>query len=130
MTSTPILLAENSVNQRLPSGPGAMLSGLLLEVVTKNSVITPAVVMRPIRLASYSVNQRLPSGPAVMSKLRVVESKGNSVITPAVVMRPILPAPNSVNQSAPSEPAAIPSGVLLEVGMEYSVTVPAVVTRP
>src|SRR5712691_749102 len=115
MTSTPILLAENSVNQRLPSGPGAMLSGLLLEVVTKNSVITPAVVMRPILLASYSVNQRLPSGPAVMSKLRVVESKGNSVTTPAVVILPILLAVDSLNQRLPSGPAAMPRGPPPEV---------------
>src|SRR6266496_3256808 len=107
-----------------------MLTGLLLEVVTKNSVTTPAVVMRPILLASYSVNHRLPSGPAVMSKLRVVEGKGNSVKTPAVVILPILLAPDSLNQRLPSAPAAIPSGVLLEVGMEYSVTAPAVVTRP
>jgi hypothetical protein len=47
----------------------------------------------------------------------------------AVILPTLLALP-SVNQSAPSGPAVIPKGALPEVGIEYSVTVPAVVTRP
>src|SRR5713101_8651302 len=108
MTNWPILLPENSVNQRLPSGPVVMPNGLLLAVGMKNSVTAPAVVMRPILLASYSVNQRFPSGPAAMSKLRVVESKGNSVTTPAMEIRPILLALDWLNQRLPSGPVVMP----------------------
>src|SRR3989454_1552325 len=69
----PTLLPQDSVNQRLPSGPAVMPSGLLLPLGGQlrlggrgNSVITPAGVIRPILLPLSSVNQRLPSGPAVM----------------------------------------------------------------
>ena len=56
-----------SVNQRLPSGPGAIPSGeeLLVRPVV-NSVIAPVGVIRPIAGFAFSVNQRLPSGPATM----------------------------------------------------------------
>jgi hypothetical protein len=63
----PILLAPNSVNHRLPSGPAAMSTGRALAVMpAPNSVTTPDGVMRPIRLPLNSVNHRLPSGPAAM----------------------------------------------------------------
>src|SRR5215468_2090795 len=55
-----------SVNHRLPSGPGAIVPGLLRGVGIGNSVRTPAEVIRPIWLPSDSTNQRLPSGPAVI----------------------------------------------------------------
>src|SRR5438034_1309319 len=65
----PILFAEFSVNQRLPSGPAVIPSGPLLLVGIGNSVMVPLVVIRPILFPAglvCSVNQRLPSGPAVM----------------------------------------------------------------
>ena len=47
----PILLPSISVNQRLPSGPAVMPSGLLLRRCgMANSVTTPAGVIRPILL--------------------------------------------------------------------------------
>jgi len=63
----PILLPSASVNQRLPSGPAAMLLGLLDEVGSESSVMTPDSVLRPILLPSASVNQMLPSGPAMIN---------------------------------------------------------------
>src|SRR5690349_19826296 len=70
MVIRPILLAvpANSVNQRLPSGPVVMPTGLAMAVGMENSVMVPFGVLRPILLAllQYSVNQRLPSGPSVM----------------------------------------------------------------
>jgi hypothetical protein len=60
----PILLANCSVNQRLPSGPTAMPHGPLWGVGTGNSMMAPVGVIRPILAAEYSVNQMLPSGPA------------------------------------------------------------------
>ena len=47
----PILFLACSVNQRLPSDPEAMNSGVELAVGTGNSVTVPPVVMRPILLA-------------------------------------------------------------------------------
>ena len=44
----PIWLAFCSVNQSAPSGPAAMLFGMLVAVGIANSVIVPAGVMRPI----------------------------------------------------------------------------------
>src|SRR2546430_1940861 len=96
----PTLLPQDSVNQRLPSGPAVMPSGLLLPLGGQlrlggrgNSVITPAGVSRPKLLPPFSVNQRLPSGPTVMLSGPLsdvgLESGGNSVITPAGVTRPI-----------------------------------------
>src|SRR5258708_32595645 len=45
-------------------------------------------------------------------------------------MRPILLALVSVNHSAPSGPLAMPVGSLFGVGIENSVSTPAVVIRP
>ena len=63
----PILLPEDSVNQRFPSGPAAMPSGWLPDVVMAYSVIDPDVVIFQILLPASSVNQRFPSGPSVIS---------------------------------------------------------------
>ena len=59
------LVAERSVNQRLPSGP-AVIRRVAAGRRVGNSVIDagrrdPADLVRPL-----SVNQRLPSGPAVI----------------------------------------------------------------
>ena len=54
---------------------------------------------------------------------------GCGVVGP-VVIRPILLAPFSVNQRLPSGPAVMPKMPLLAVGIENSVTTPAVVIRP
>src|SRR5438552_1738643 len=60
----PILLLDDSVNQRAPSGPVVMSSGTLTAVGMSNSVKVPSEVIRPILLPW--VNQRAPSGPVVM----------------------------------------------------------------
>jgi hypothetical protein len=80
----PILLALYSVNQRLPPGPAAIPSGLLLAVGKGNSVIVPLGLMRPILLLLPSIDQRLPSAPAVISEgwLWAIGT-GNSVMLPA-----------------------------------------------
>jgi hypothetical protein len=50
--SRPILLTTYSVNQTLPSGPHAMVHGLLSAVGTGNSVKTPDGVMLAILLVA------------------------------------------------------------------------------
>jgi hypothetical protein len=56
-----------SVNQRFPSGPAAIIWGLLLAVGTANSVIVPVSgLISPTSLPAVSVNQRPPFGPAVI----------------------------------------------------------------
>src|SRR6266536_5921868 len=90
VVNRPILLLMLTVKQRAPSGPAVIpLRSLGLEVGTRNSVMTPPVVIRPI-LGPPSVNQRAPSDPAVMA-LALANAVGmvNSVMTPAVVIRPI-----------------------------------------
>ena len=59
------------MNQRLPSGPGAIPRGEPSAEGIGNSVMTPSVVIRPIRLPCISVNHRLPSGPAATLKATV-----------------------------------------------------------
>ena len=77
----PILFPLFSVNQRLLSGPTAMLAGLLAAVGIVNSLEPPAVVMRPILFVAYSVNQRLPSGPfAIPEGWLAADGIANSVI--------------------------------------------------
>ena len=76
----PIPLPSGSVNQRLPSGPDVMSSGLAPgEMPWLNSVTAPVGVIRPI--PAPSTNQRLPSGPRVMlsSKLFGLMPEPNSV---------------------------------------------------
>src|SRR5438128_12619752 len=83
----PILLAEYSVNHRLPSGPAAMPTGKPPTVGTGNSVIAPEVVIRPILLAKGSVNHNAPSEPAAMTPAPLLTvGMGNSAITPEVVI--------------------------------------------
>src|SRR5262245_16254970 len=81
----PILLLARSVNQRLPSGPAVMNSGMELAVGMGNSsVTTPEVVMRPILLVLPSVNQSAPSGPTAMPKGRLeAVGHGYSVMPPS-----------------------------------------------
>jgi hypothetical protein len=59
----PILFPFRSVNQRLPSGPGAIPSGRAFSVGIVNSAIEPLGVIIPIFSPRYSVNHRSPSGP-------------------------------------------------------------------
>src|SRR4026207_672186 len=84
----PILLALNSENQMLPSGPAARARGPLAAVGGGGS--------------------GGPPGPAASARgpLSAV-GIGYSVITPAGVIFPIFPAPNSPNQMLPSAPSAI-----------------------
>ena len=72
----PILAAEYSVNQRLPSGAYVIPTGTLSAVGMGNSVITPPGVIRPIWLPLFSVNQRLPSGLAAIQH-RMAAARGN-----------------------------------------------------
>src|SRR5438309_1236169 len=127
MTKRPIFWPPYSANQRALSDPAVIPQGLLPVVGIRNSVTTPAVVIRPILLASNSVNQRFPSGPEVISKLDVVAGIENSVTAPAVVIRPILLPEFSVNQRAPSGPVVIACGAAPAVGIGNCVIVPAVV---
>src|SRR6478672_7263435 len=77
------LLALDSVNQRLPSGPGAMPSAPLLAVGMAYSVTTPEVVTLATLFAPCSVNQRLPSGPgAIATGPLLVLGVGYEVMSP------------------------------------------------
>src|SRR5579862_2563101 len=83
----PMLLADGSVNHKLPSGPGAIPNGPCPDA-TGYMVIVPLVVMRPIVLPAP--NQSAPSGPAVITCPVLLPGKGYSVTAPDVVMRPML----------------------------------------
>src|SRR5579885_410140 len=124
----PILSANISVNQSLPSVPAVISHGYLPGVTTENMMICPSELLRPI--LSDSVNQRLPSGPAVIPRGLLPSGRRNSVILPAGVMRPIWLPLDSVNQRLPSGPAAIPQGWVLGVGRGNSVILPVGVMRP
>src|SRR5436190_1256258 len=122
----PILLADPSVNQRLPSAPVLMSIGPPGEG-TGYSVMTPAVVIFAILFeaaASFSVNHRLPSGPAAIppGPLPAVGIE-NSMTAPVKLIFPILLAKCSVNHKLPSGPAAIPYGPLPVLVIGYSVIV-------
>jgi len=52
---------------------------------TRNSAITPVVVIRPMESKPDSVNHRFPSGPAAIPNGRAPNGRGNSVIVPAGV---------------------------------------------
>src|SRR5262245_6249156 len=97
----------NDVTQRLPSGPVAISSGLLLALGIEYSVTVPLVVIFAIREPADSANQRLPSGPAVMPWGARSAVKLYSVNEPDVVTLPILLALLSVNQRLPSGPATM-----------------------
>ena len=79
---SPICLASDSVNQRLPSGPAVITKATLPAVGTGNSVMAWVVgLIIPIWLALNSVNQRLPSGPVVISLASAsAVGTGNSVM--------------------------------------------------
>src|SRR5438552_3865412 len=100
-----ILLAFNSVNHTLESGPGGMPAGCLDAVI-----------------------QTRMSGPTVMpfGALAAVGT-AYSVHVPVVVPLPTWLVAASVNQSRPSAPVVMPVGELAAVGTVYSVMVPLVV---
>src|SRR5436309_3231373 len=55
-----------TVNQRFPSGPDTISTGMPSAVGTRYSVKAPDVVTLATLLVLSSVNQTFPSGPAVM----------------------------------------------------------------
>src|SRR4051812_20498017 len=130
----PILLAPASVNQRLPSGPGAMWKAPAAAVGTGYSFTTgvESVVARATLLGlAPMANQRFPSGPGVMPAGAELGVRAKSVIAPAVVVRPSLEALSSVNQRLPSDPGTMLRGTAPAVGIRKSVApVPAGVMRP
>ena len=117
----PILLALNSENQMLPSGPAASARGPLLGVGIGNSVMTPCGVTRPIFPPANSPNHTLPSRPSAVARgwLSGV-GMSNSVMAPAGVMRPIRLPRCSENQKLPSDPAVMIRGELLGCGSANS----------
>jgi hypothetical protein len=136
----PILLSKGngSVNQRFPSGPAVIRSGL--PVTGPNSVILPRRsngLIRPILLPLNSVNQMLPSGPTVMP-CGLAPGVGivKKVNSPAGVSFTIAFLSPSVNQMLPSGPLVMPSGTMLQAssGLSHSganpVNWPSVVTLP
>ena len=121
----PILSAHCSVNQRLPSGPAVIPSGLALAVGTANSVmawvvglIIPILLRDALGEPEVAVGARRdPAGLGAGGR-----DVANSVMAWVVgLIIPILLAAYSVNQRLPSGPAVIPSGPELAVGMANSV---------
>src|SRR3954469_2212625 len=81
----PILFAADSVNQRLPSDPTAMLVGCEEGVGTVTVLTTWSGsdgLMLPILLAPVSVNQRRPPGPETIPLGFEPGLTGNSKIIP------------------------------------------------
>ncbi len=117
-----MLLLVSSVNQRLPSGPLAIMKGSVPAVGMGNSVMVPVGVIVPMLFTPASVNQRLPPGPlAMLWAVAPAVGMGNSLMVPVGVIRPMLFTPLSVNQRLPSGPLAMPTGELAAVGMGNSV---------
>jgi hypothetical protein len=89
----PILFAEFSVNQILPSGPAVMSTSPAFAVMPlEYSVIVPLGVIYPMRFPNSSVNHTLPSGPRVTSCTATSPGERplvKSVTTPPVVTLPI-----------------------------------------
>ena len=83
----------------MPSGPAP-------GVVSGNSVIAPAVVMRPILLPAFSQNHSAPSGPGMMPiGLAFGVGMSNSVKVPlSGSKRPIFEVPLSQNHRCRSGP--------------------------
>src|SRR5581483_3452215 len=108
-------LPAPSVNQRLPSGPVVIASGLDAAVGTAKSLIEPEVVIWPILLPSSSVNQRFLSGPTVipagLQPLSPQFGSENSLKVPDGVIWPILSPSFSVNHRFPSGPVTMSCGV-------------------
>src|SRR5947209_6891314 len=111
----------DSVNQRAPSWPAVISSGMLFGVGSGYSVIWPLVVIRPILLPLVSVNHRLLSGPTAMPCGLPPLGSGYSVNWPLVEMRAILLPSLSANQLAPSGPLTMSPGKLSAVGILNSV---------
>ena len=88
------------MNQRAPSGPGAIPYVPRILVGSTNKVTTPSVVIRPIDLPAV-VNQIAPSGPVAIPTGELVLEAGKLVTEPVTVIRPIDPVPFR-NHSAPS----------------------------
>src|SRR6516225_6365760 len=111
----------------LPSGPGAIPQGALLEVGMGNSVTTPAVVIRPIWFAPNSVNHRLPSEPTAMlvGPLPDVMPLENMVTWPEGAIRPILLNEDSVNHRLPSGPGVMLEGAPAGTGNSLMLPTPA-----
>src|SRR5690349_4055798 len=89
----PMLLAERSANQRLPSGPALIPAGEALAVGTGNSAMAwVAGLIIPTWLDS--VNQRLPSGPPlILQGEALAVGTGNSAkMWVAGLISPILSA--------------------------------------
>src|SRR4051794_18943699 len=68
VVTRPILWTEaaNSVNQRAPSGPGAIELGSLSGVGTGNEFVIAPSVVRRVMCSSIVLIQSAPSGPAVI----------------------------------------------------------------
>src|SRR5262245_17636211 len=127
----PLLPLESSVNQRFPSGPGAIPKGSTPLARIGISVIDPSGLTRPIWLPASSVNQT--AAFAVTTAMGPAFGVGiaNSVIDRSGVIRPSLLAAFSTNQTLPSGPGAIPNAEAAALGMGTSAVItPAVVMRP
>src|SRR5690348_11080797 len=126
----PIADGPASVNHRLPSGPGAIASGVP-PTPSENSVISPLGLIRPIAPPS-SANHTFPSGPVAIpsGKFWLTTSPVvNSVICPVGVIRPIAGLVKSVNHKLPSGPGASWNASPPRPA-ENSLTCPPAVTRP
>src|SRR5580704_6716913 len=99
--------APCSVNQRFPSGPGAIPVGSEAAVAIETSV-TRSTGTLAILLAPFSVSQTLPSDPVVIANgPAAAVGSANRVIAPAGVIWPTLLLPPAVNQRLPSAAAVI-----------------------
>src|SRR5258708_3513130 len=138
----PIRPVQNSVNQMLPSGPQAMLSGPT-PTPMGNWVTTPAGLILRIKSGwSFAcirpTIQTLPSGaPTIDLEPDPPAGTANCVITPAGVTRPTRVCPTSKYQTFPSLPAVMPLRLALPqpahpepvgegLGTAYSMTPPDV----
>ena len=128
----PMFRPASSVNQRFPSGPGAMFQGSDCSVSSGNSVWSKGSSgsRRTMLFPISSVNQTLPSGPVVMCVGNWPMPVGNSSTTPVVVILPTWSTFSSVNQKVPSGIAVMSHGWASGVGRSYSVIVPVGVIFP
>src|SRR5262249_30965607 len=118
-----------SVNQRLPSGPEVIPTGLAPRD-RYCSLRTPLVVIRPRLSPNSSVNHSAPSIPAVMSSGDPPDGSGDSLKLPLVLIRATLWAVFSVNQNAPSGPSVRFCTELELLGSANREIAPDVVIRP
>ena len=124
----PIWSAPNSVNQRLPSGPGRDPLGLRRSVGSGNSVMAPVSgLIMPILIGGEFREPEVAVGTHGDRIGLGMRGRGRrySVMTSVVgSIMPILPAPSSVNQRLPSGPTVIPYGSESAVGVGISLIVP------